>query len=572
MDLNRVVPLPSTLLHKTSYRYALEYRELANRERNDYIRELKTRIPHNPAFDKESLIRMREHKWLIGVDTILINPLDWKLSDFLIHLLEGADTVCEEVNLKEPLPAVALDLETFGLNSRIRVEGGELMHSNPIVGVCLAVSKKDKEIGYYLPLNHAETKECPNFNQDEMVAFLTKLIDKTYTIYHNARFDREVLALHKVRLNANYCDTMLLAIAVGLRPETKTSVGLKQLAKQELGREMIELQQIMDSKDFIPLVRFEARTIYCYGASDAINTLALFRLFTCTDKYDNPFKTQKLAMLIDQKASDASRAMLRFGLPTDEEASMGLLKTLIRRSILLEEKFSDIIELNIPIGSSEQVGTWLGETMCREFTRKFLKDASEERKKELLTKFNKKLSTDFGLEVKIKELKAGTKIVYNSPDRVLTNLQSIKEEYDWFPEEVAEQIAEVCNLVGDYRTAVHDYGLAVKFAKYARSDDYGICRTGIDLRYLGTITTRFSNGKGKGDHDTVFIKEGKKGYTASYHGSNGVCGYNAQGISRQKFSPTKAKKIVKINPNLQAEWAKLDAEVEEKLRNLILEA
>jgi hypothetical protein len=89
---------------------------------------------------------------------------------------------------------------------------------------------------------------------------------------------------------------------------------------------------------------------------------------------------------------------------------------------------------------------------------------------------------------------------------------------------------------------------------------------------MGTITTRFSNGKGKGDHDTVFIKDGKRGYTSSYFQGNGVAGFNAQGIPSTPYLLKKAKKIVRIPDGIKQDVTLLDKEVEDIFRDMILGA
>ena len=88
-DYNRLVPMPSTLLPDCVFSKLPDYRELANRERNERIRYLKTPIPHNPAFERDSLIKMREHKWLREVNTALVNPKETSLDSFLVKLLDG---------------------------------------------------------------------------------------------------------------------------------------------------------------------------------------------------------------------------------------------------------------------------------------------------------------------------------------------------------------------------------------------------------------------------------------------------------------------------------------------------
>lgn len=570
-SIERIIPETSKLLHIEQFRNP-ELRELAMRERKARIKELTSVIPHNDTFDKENLMKMKEHKWLKDIETNLVNPLNTSLAELLEGLLTNGDFVQDEVNLKTELPLVALDLEAYGLNTSIKIEGGEILKNNIIVGIPVAHMKNGKEVGYYIPVNHNPTKECPNFPEQDVFEFLNELHKRAFVIYHNSAFDRELLAIHKIRMSHNYADTMTLAIAVGLRPETKHSVGLKQLSKQELGREMIELADIMGSKDFIPLTKFEAKTLSVYGCSDACNTLALFNLFVRSDKYDNPFKTQKLAMKIDQKAMDATRSMLRFGLPVDNSHAISLLKTIIRRELLLEGKIKDTIGFDIMVSSTEKIGTWFGETMCNEFERKFITaDTSAAKRDELLEKFNNKLKKDFHLEVKVKNNKAGKSVVYNSPDAVLESLQFITDTYEWFPKKVADKISLVCRLLSDYRTLVQRKSILGKLVKYARSDDYGICRAGINLKYIGTITTRYSNGKGTGDYDNVVCTESKKGYKVNYYTGNGVCGINAQGIPATSYRLTKAKKLKKIPQDIAHDYNSLTIDTEEAYTSLINE-
>jgi len=162
--------------------------------------------PLSPSgeFTPKRLMSRPGMKWLGDVHLELVSPQtddhQRELSDFLRKILDIAYPLHPDTfkhlprGLNEKI--VALDLETTGLDTRVRFDlDGNLIQPTKIVGVCLAVSDIR---GYYLPVRHTEADGVPNWNPDEIVIFLDNLVGQAVTIYHNAQYDREVMALEGV--------------------------------------------------------------------------------------------------------------------------------------------------------------------------------------------------------------------------------------------------------------------------------------------------------------------------------------------------------------------------------------
>ena len=411
-----------------------------------------------------------------------------------------------------------MDFESFGLNQLYARLGGNRINMNPIANVPLSVRTKDgEEIGFVIPVNHTEIAGVPNFTLDSIKSFLKTLSDEFFLIFHNSLFDREIMQQNGIELSGNYADTMLLAIACQLRVNPKTSrIGLKDLSEDYLDRTMLEIKEIMGENKHVAMTKLPASSTLTYAAADAINTLALFELFTDSEEFENPYETQRKAIEIDLRSADATRAMNRFNLPIHYTNANAMVHTLMRRLVLLENNFDRIVRGTVSISSPEQVGTFIGSTIVKEFERQILSNLEPAKRQDKLEALYKRMSKEFKFEIKVKQNKAGERTVFNSSDDVLTAVLENLESWDWLGDDFIKSVEAICITVSSYRTLQHDINIIANMVRNCYCDDNAIIRAGVGLRYMGTITTRYANesgGKGsRGAFDHIRVSEGAKGY------------------------------------------------------------
>lgn len=177
-----------------------------------------------------------------------------------------------------------LDLESTGLDTRTyETESGNKVTYDKIVGFCIAPSVKK---GWYIPVRHKDEGSDHNVP----VRLVKEMIEKVQAggakaVFHNAKFDQKLLNFDPVGAigdwdsQADWDDTMILAYLRDTRQKRK---GLKYLAKSELEREMIELEELFPP-EAVKAKRLDYSTldpswepVIWYAAPDAINTLALY--------------------------------------------------------------------------------------------------------------------------------------------------------------------------------------------------------------------------------------------------------------------------------------------------------
>lgn len=511
-------------------------------------------IPHNSVFDQENLQKLPNMGWIKDIEATLINQ---NLDAFFDTLVSEAEWGHEGV------PVISLDLETTGLDKTVSFIGGHFDPRTKIVGICIGVNGTK---GYYIPVRHSEKDMVRNAPLDEVTHLMQRVQDTFTCIYHNAGYDREVLETNGIRLNPTYIDTMLLAINLGLK-ERYFQVGLKLLSEKLLGRHMLELKDIVKSKKEIQLTLTCAKSLVMYGVSDAVNTFALFAKFTDQKNPNNPYVVNKTAMLLDVKASDATRYMFRLGLPIDYSHLGGVIRTLIRRKILIEEHFITKISKDVPIGSAEKTGILMGNQLWDDFQSHY---SNVEDKDSLWDSFKVEVLDKFYMEVKEKELKGGTKkITYSSGDDILVSLNKRAKTTPWVKPATAERLIMTANWISTFRSLQHDIGVFIKMYRYSYSDDLNFHRVGVGLKYNGTVTTRFSNASGSGSLDRVTITRGAKATTTAFVEASGACGINLQGINSDKAKTGKVLRVKNLPKELQRELDILSNKVELELRNTL---
>ena len=275
----------------------------------------------------------------------------------------------------------------------------------------------------------------------------------------------------------------------------------------------------------------------------------------------------KIACDLDYKALDCTRSMMRLGMPIDTIVAEKRLKTMIRRSIILERKIYEIIPEEVSITSPEQLGMWLGETLFKQY-KEFYKDKTDN-EAILIDKFTTAISR-FGMERKVKTIKAGEKVTYNANAAAFGGIMNNIHETKWITEEWQEKLYDVVNMLSNYASVKHELGIMATIVRFATNDDMGIARGVIDLRFNGADASgRWSNaGDGKKNMDKkgerINLYEGGRKLGEYIPGSTQVLGLNAQGLPATAYYSmlTKAKKLKTIPAELQQEIQELNDEVE----------
>jgi DNA polymerase-1 len=189
----------------------------------------------------------------------------------LCHKMEELSTFIDRAIQQK---RVALDVETTGLNTRRKKEGGS---SSELVGVSLALSANE---GIYVPVQHADGKEF-NLPLLHVLDEIKRLCKNCIIIVHNAKFDFQILRNYGIEIGnslleqyLNFDDTLILA---HLYDAGSKDNKLKHLSEKILGRPMIEFSEATGGShrfDFI-----SPKIGYVYAVSDAMNTYALYEFF-----------------------------------------------------------------------------------------------------------------------------------------------------------------------------------------------------------------------------------------------------------------------------------------------------
>lgn len=548
---------PIDLLHPLIYN--IENLEYAKQATNELKEALKPQ-PIMPQLEKDIIEQVAEHKWLKNTETILYHT---ESLDALVEMLyKEANTAPSYIN-KDERPIIALDLETTGLNKGIKLIQGQIQHFNHIVGVCVGLNANK---GFYIPVNHTEIDKIPNYPVKDIIAFLQRLVDEFYVIYHNAVFDQEVMALNGVEFkNSAFADTLLLSFLMGWKEDYK-QLGLKFLSKTMLERPMLEINEITGNKGEVRMQTAPARNAYVYGCSDAMNTYGLFNYIVGSK--ENPFKTQSFKTKLVHLSVSSTRSMFRVGLPFGYDIGIRTTKTLIRRMIMLENIFfAKVSKPNINISSSSQLGYHLYSLLIKESADKFNGGQEIIKGSKLYNDFVKKVKADFNMEVKDSPTKADpNKIRVNSGDDVLKAMYANLNKWGFISEATADEIYIICEIMSEYRTLANKLKIYIGLVRNCYNDDLNMNRAPIALRLLGARTGRFSNAGSKdGAWDRIELDELKKGIVPRFIEGKGVCEFNAQGLSHESGHWKQLKKVKnfkQLNPKFKEVSEALDRMVE----------
>lgn len=204
---------------------------------------------------------------------------DWMLSK--IFKMVTAETIKEIIDdlINSPYGACAVDLEATGLD--VRVFNKQTKHQ--ITGFCLCSNDKT---AYYLPVGHRGDYAKYNISWSLASAELERLFASHLKfVFHNAKFDHELLQYNGYGALGGawdkpdkWEDTMILSY---LENSKRRSLSLKEIAKQDLGLEMIEFEEITNHNratqcSFDELDPSDPNVLG-YACGDAFCTLAIYR-------------------------------------------------------------------------------------------------------------------------------------------------------------------------------------------------------------------------------------------------------------------------------------------------------
>ncbi len=331
-------------------------------------------IKPNPlVFAQEYLAQRPGMEWLNSVQCIMIAPVDrdsdkqrQQLEEFFVRLNSEAQYLPPDFPALQEhnFPGskfLSLDTETTGLDTRVLYDyDGNIVPKTKLVSITIATSDT---VSYYLPIMHTEEDGILNFNKEVITEFIQKVVNNFLLIFHNAQYDKEVLAINGIetRKFPFFLDTMLLHF---LSEVNVKNHGLKWVSEQMLGRKMIEISQLftemgVKTKMHINFDKLPAVNSTVYACADALNTMGLFLQFAQMPNERNVFIQQPVPLAIDHKMSDVLRNMYRSGFPVNLDYALDSCKDIIYRLQLLEKQLYEFVGRKFDIQSPQQVSKLL---------------------------------------------------------------------------------------------------------------------------------------------------------------------------------------------------------------------
>ncbi|HEC66806.1 MAG TPA: hypothetical protein ENI23_16145 [bacterium] len=506
---------PKTLDVDNKLRYLVDFDDYMERNPHQEF------PPDVQFFSKDNLSHIEGMEWLRTVETILMYPdsddLAWQkdyLENFLIQLKGESILLPKEFCPSFPEgynePFIALDTETTGLNTVIQYGyDGKLKPNVKLVGISVATSDIK---GYYLPIRNTTTDGIPNWHEEAVIGFLDDLHQQMVVAYHNAQFDREVIAIAgvtKFREYPFFFDTQLLDFFQDVNDKEHK---LKVLSKIILGRKMIDITELFtqkvgkgkDKKIVITFDRLPATTALVYASTDAINCYGLFKYYSSFPAGTNTFQDQHIVLQVDHKMVDVLRNLYRSGLPINLDYFIFAAKDTIQRIEILKETIDEYVGRHIEMGSPAVISQLLFE--------------------------------EYNIPILEGEEK-GKLGFYSTKEEILEKLHEL---YPDIP--ILTMIVRLRKMTGT---------LSKIFLKAIINcyTDALLPYTRVQLQYSQTVipTGRLASSSSKG-RERIQVKESKKTHVIShkYFQGSGDCGLNSQGINNPPYRMAKAKRISQI--------------------------
>jgi len=190
----------------------------------------------------------------------------------------------------------SLDTETEGLDTRVYLneETNKYETVHKIVGFCVSA---DIDSGMYIPIRHKRGIEH-NLDIDLVEKEITRLGENTLLVFHNSKFDLEMLEFMgnplSILKHTQFEDTQ---IALFIRDPNDKRTGLKIASQTHLGVTQIELEELFPKSttnlDFSELSPTD-NGVAEYGCSDACCTLMLWeQIKWVAEKYKVSYTLEK---------------------------------------------------------------------------------------------------------------------------------------------------------------------------------------------------------------------------------------------------------------------------------------
>lgn len=273
----------------------------------------------------------------------LTSKMPW-MNDREFRLVSSVEELRVFVDEAIEFGKCALDLETTGLNTRMKTVGGVSVSASKLVGFCLSFNPK---IGIYVPVNHIEGAEY-NLPEGEVFAEIKRLCNHCITIYHNSKYDRAILRNYglDIRDYDRFEDTLILA---RLYDAGSKEIGLKVLSNKLLGQPMLEFDDVSKNKRFDLT---SPKINYIYGGSDAVCTLDLYNFFMSQDIIKQQMAIYNLEKRVTSVVMDMEANLVKIDVEYLEN-----LKVEIEQKIKsLEEEIYGLVGTKFNLGSPQQLG------------------------------------------------------------------------------------------------------------------------------------------------------------------------------------------------------------------------
>ena len=460
-------------------------------------------------------------EWLNHVIIELVSPSSkdlniqrMELADFYDRLYSTSSFISHE-EYPGVLPkgvesrVIAVDTETTGLDVRWKYGyDGYLDPKCRIVGLPLAISDS---VSFYLPVFHTESDGVLNWNPQIIAELMDNIHQNFIALYHNAAYDREVLALNGVtgmRPYPYFFDTMILDFMKNVNDKRH---GLKLLSETLLQRKMIEIHELfiglgelISKRGTAPIYfwKLPAKTALVYAASDSMNTFALFDYYRNMEGEFNCFKGQYISSGIDHRTSDALRSMLRPGLP-------------VQYSFFYYAALDTEIRIN---SLRRAIMAYIGHEFYLDSPKEVSKVLFEEKRVPVLEGMEKNL---LGVYSTAKEVLKAIQIEY--PDYLILNWVILYRSL----QSTLSKIFLKC-IMNSYTDAAFPW-----------------TRVKLDYSITNVPTGRLSSSSKKG-REKVTAKFNKKSTAWTYDRGDWSCGFNSQGIPSDDYYTAEAKKISKF--------------------------
>ena len=485
-------------------------------------------------FEKSLIIQKEEYSWLKNVNTNLFYPDKSKdeltqIDQFIESLKEKCFFLKKE-HLPELLPEgydepiLGFDTETTGLDTRTIYDSkGKIDPQSLLVGISLASSEDD---AWYIPIRHNESDGILNWCIESIHHLLSRLNSEFCLIIHNAAYDRQVISLNGAKSFKPFPYFFDTQILYYLLNTDGMKFGLKYLSETVLKRKMIDIWDLFEKQDGADFIRFDflpASNALLYAASDAANTLYLFKTLFENPSKTNPLFFQPKPTEIDHKTIDNLIKLGRQGFPVDLKYSINAIKDLIYRIDKLKQAIYESAGEEFNIASGKQLSILIFDKL--------------------------KIPILPGME----RGKSG----YYSVDE-----ETLEELYRQYPD------VKFLKYCVQYRKLENSMGkFFIKFVKNSYVDAlHPFSRVSYSYSQTRVPTGRLSSSS-NGNLEQVLCspqkpsKTNPKSMKYEYVSSSGDCGYNHQAVTSSPYVLKKAKRLTKIPQEIKSLSDEIDKKV-----------